>query len=85
MKLPANPTELSPLVAPPGRVRCTKCGYEDYAELSPKGDLSMKSPTAHPSINKEVAGKLSATLSVTPDELGGLELRFGLNVVAEIS
>ena len=45
----------------------------------------MKSPTAHPSINKEVAGKLSETLSVTPDELGGLELRFDLNVVAEIS
>ena len=37
MKLPANPTELSPLVAPPGRVRCTKCGYEDYAEIKPKG------------------------------------------------
>jgi ribosomal protein S27AE len=37
MKLPANPTELSPLVAAPGRVRCTKCGYEDYAEIKPKG------------------------------------------------
>jgi hypothetical protein len=45
----------------------------------------MKSPTAHASVNKEVAGKLSAILPVTPDELGGLELRFDLNVVAEIS
>jgi len=56
MKLPANPTELSPLVAAPGRVRCTKCGYEDYAEVKPKGDsclallelLSMKSATSTP-------------------------------------
>jgi len=37
MKLPANPTELSPLIPAPGRVRCTKCGYEDYAEVKPKG------------------------------------------------
>jgi len=36
MKLPANPTELSPLIPAPGRVR-TKCGYEDYAEVKPKG------------------------------------------------
>ena len=52
-------------------------------KLSPKGDLSMKSRTAHASVNKEVAGKLSAILSVTPDELGGLELRFDLNVVPD--
>jgi hypothetical protein len=37
MKLPPNTTELSPVVSPPGKVRCTKCGYEDYAEIKGKG------------------------------------------------
>jgi predicted Zn-ribbon and HTH transcriptional regulator len=36
MKLPPNPTQLSPLVPPAGRVRCTKCGFEDDAEVKPK-------------------------------------------------
>ena len=52
-------------------------------KLSPKGDLSMKSPPRHTRASTEVAGKLSAILSVTPDELGGLELRFDLNVVPD--
>src|ERR1044071_6737068 len=84
MKLPANPTELSPVVALPAECDARSVAMKIMRKLSPKGDLSMKSPTAHPSINKEVAGKLSETLSLTPDELGGLELRFDLNVVPEI-
>jgi len=36
MKLPPNPVPLSPMIPPAGKARCTKCDFEDDAEIKGK-------------------------------------------------